>query len=222
RAREVLQPLTPQDLGNEAFPYMSLRETTVGEVPVRMLRVTYVGELGWELYCPTEYGLGLWRALWEAGQPHGMVAGGYRAIDSLRLEKSYRVWSADITPDETPYEGGVGFCVKLDKEGGFLGQEALIEAKERGLRSRLCCLTLSDPRSIALGNEPVRVGGEIAGRVTSGGYGYTVERSIAYAYLPPEASEPGTAVEVEIFGRWVEGEVAREPLFDPEGDRVRG
>jgi glycine cleavage system T protein len=221
RAREVLQPLTPQDLADEAFPYMTLRETTVGNVPVRMLRVTYVGELGWEIYCPTEYGLGLWRALWEAGQPHGLLAGGYRAIDSLRLEKGYRVWGADITPDETPYEGGVGFCVKLEKDGGFIGQDALLEAEERGPRSRLRCLTLEDPRSIALGNEPVQIGGEISGRVTSGGYGYTVERSIAYAYLPPEASEPGTAVEVEIFGRWVEGEVAQEPLFDPKGERVR-
>jgi glycine cleavage system T protein len=222
RAREALQALTPQDLGDETFPYMSLRETTVGEVPVRMLRVTYVGELGWEIYCPTEYGLGLWRALWEAGQPHGLVAGGYRAIDSLRLEKGYRVWGADVTPDETPYEGGVGFCVKLDKPGGFIGEEALLVAREQGPRARLCCLTLADPRSIALGNEPVRVGGEIVGRVTTGGYGYTVERSIAYAYLPPDRVEPGTAVEVEIFGRWVEGEVAKEPLFDPEGERVRG
>ena len=101
-------------------------------MPVRALRVTYVGELGWELYCPTEYGLGLWRALWEAGEPHGIVAAGYRAIDSMRLEKGYRVWGADITPDETPYEGGVGFCVKLDKEGGFIGREALAEAKEAG------------------------------------------------------------------------------------------
>jgi 4-methylaminobutanoate oxidase (formaldehyde-forming) len=221
RAREVLQPLTPQDLGNEAFPYMALRETTIGYVPVRMMRVTYVGELGWEIYCPAEYGLGLWRALWEAGQPHGVVAGGYRAIDSLRLEKGYRVWGADITPDETPYEGGVGFCVKLDKVGGFVGSGAVETAEKLGPRALLRCLTLADPRSIALGNEPVRVGGEIVGRVTSGGYGYTVERSIAYAYLPPDRAEPGTAVEVEIFGRWVEGEVASEPLFDPKGERVR-
>jgi 4-methylaminobutanoate oxidase (formaldehyde-forming) len=221
RAREVLQPLTPQDLRNEAFPYMTLREATVGHVPVRMLRVTYVGELGWEIYCPTEYGLGLWRALWEAGQPHGLVAAGYRAIDSMRLEKGYRVWGTDITPDETPYEGGVGFCVKLDKEDGFLGREALLEAKERGPRTRLRCLTLEDPHSIALGNEPVRVGGEVVGRVTTGGYGYTVGRSIAYAHLPPEQAEPGTAIEVDIFGRWVAGEVATEPLFDPEGERIR-
>jgi 4-methylaminobutanoate oxidase (formaldehyde-forming) len=221
RAREALQPLTPQDLGNEAFPYMSLRNTTVGSVPVRMLRVTYVGELGWEIYCPTEYGLGLWRALWEAGQPYGMIAGGYRAIDSLRLEKGYRVWGADVTPAENPYEGGLGFCVKLDKGVLFNGFPALSEANELRPRALLCCLTLEDPRSIALGNEPVRVGGEISGRVTSGGYGYTVGRSIAYAYLPPDRAEPGTAVEVELLGRWVAGAVADEPLVDPKGDRIR-
>jgi 4-methylaminobutanoate oxidase (formaldehyde-forming) len=221
RARDALAQLTPQDLSNDAFPYMAARETTVGDVPVRVLRVTYVGELGWEIYCPTEYGLGLWRALWEAGEPHGIVAGGYRAIDSMRLEKGYRVWGADITPDETPYEGGVGFCVKLDKDGGFIGREALIEAEGQGPRTRLCCLTLDDPRSVALGNEPVRVEGEIVGRVTTGGFGYTVERSIAYAYLPPERAEPGTAVAVEIFGEWIAGEVAAEPLFDPKGERIR-
>jgi len=221
RARDVLAALSPDDLSDAAFPYMSLREITVGNVPVRALRVTYVGELGWELYCPTEYGLALWTALWEAGEPHGIVAAGYRAIDSLRLEKGYRVWGADITPDETPYEGGVGFCVKLDKPGGFIGREALLEARERGPRALLRCLTLADPRSVALANEPVRVGGEIVGRVTGGGYGYTVGRSIAYAYLPPDRAEPGTAVEVEIFGEWVAGEVAAEPLYDPAGERVR-
>jgi glycine cleavage system aminomethyltransferase T/glycine/D-amino acid oxidase-like deaminating enzyme len=221
RARDVLAPLTPQSLSNENFPYMTLREITVGHVPVRALRVTYVGELGWELYCPTEYGLTLWRTLWEAGAEHEMVAGGYRAIDSLRIEKGYRVWGADITPDETPYEGGLGFAVKLDKEGGFVGRDALVRAREDGDRVRLCCLTLEDPRSVALGNEPVRIGDEIAGRVTTGGYGYTVGRSIAYAYLPPERATPGTEVAVEIFGHWVAGEVSPEPLLDPEGERIR-
>jgi glycine cleavage system aminomethyltransferase T/glycine/D-amino acid oxidase-like deaminating enzyme len=220
-ARELLQPLTPQSLASEDFPYMSLRETTVAGAPVRALRVTYVGELGWELYTPTEYGLGLWRALWEAGAPHGIVAGGYRAIDSLRLEKGYRVWGADITPDVTPYEGGVGFAVKPGKQADFIGRDALVEAAERGERSRLCCLTLDDPHSVALGNEPVRVEGEIAGRITSGGYGYSVGRSIAYAQLPPDRAAAGTGVEVEIFGRWVGGQVASEPLFDPDGERVR-
>jgi glycine cleavage system aminomethyltransferase T len=181
-----------------------------------VLRVTFTGELGWELYCPTEYGAALWRALWKAGEPHGLVAGGYRAIDTLRLEKGYRVWAADITPDETPHEAGLEFCVRDDKE--FLGREALAE---RPVTRRLRCLVLEDPRSVALGNEPVRVDGEVVGRVTSGGYGYTVGRSIAYAYLPPE-HDVGTAVEVDIFGRWIAGEVAREPLYDPSGETLRG
>jgi 4-methylaminobutanoate oxidase (formaldehyde-forming) len=221
RARDILAPLTPDSLEAEDFPYMSWRDVTVGDVPVRALRVTFVGELGWELYCPTEYGMTLWRTLWEAGEPHGLACGGYRAIDTMRLEKGYRVWGADITPDETPYEGGVGFCVKLDKPGGFIGRDALVQAQERGPRVKLCCLTLADPRSVALGNEPVRVDGEVRGRVTTGGYGFSVERSIAYAYLPPEHAAPGTEVAVEIFDEWIEGEVAREPLFDPEGARVR-
>jgi glycine cleavage system aminomethyltransferase T/glycine/D-amino acid oxidase-like deaminating enzyme len=219
RSRAVLAPLTPESLANEDFPYMSVRELTIGDVPVRALRVTFVGELGWELYCPAEYGLTLWRTLWEAGQQHGLVAGGYRAIDSLRLEKGYRVWGADITPDETPYEGGLGFCVKMDKPGGFLGREALAEAGEPD--RRLACLTLADPRSVALGNEPVRVDGDVVGRVTTGGYGYTVGRSIAYAYLPPEQSQPGMELAVEIFGSWIEGVVAEEPLFDPRSERTR-
>lgn len=222
RARDVLSPLTPAPLAGGDFPYMSMREIAVADVPVRALRVTYVGELGWELYCPTEMGGSLWRALVESGEPIGLMAGGYRAIDTLRLEKGYLVWGADITADETPYDAGLGFCVKLDKPAGFIGREALLQARERGPRARLCCLVLEDPRSVALGNEPVRVGGEIAGRVTTGGYGFTVERSIAYAYLPPSAAEPGTEVAVEIFGEWVAGEVARAPLFDPDGERVRG
>ncbi len=218
QAREILAPLTPDPL---EFPYMQMRELTVGDVPVRALRVTFVGELGWELYCPTEYGAGLWRALWRAGEGHGLVAGGYRAIDSLRLEKGYRVWAADITADETPFEAGLGFCVK--REGGFIGAEALGVGSPEGPgepRRRLRCLVLEDPRSVALGNEPVRIGGEVVGRVTSGGYGYTIERSIAYAYLPAEVAV-GTAVEVDIFGAWIGAEVVREPLFDPRGERVR-
>ncbi|MEA2348239.1 MAG: hypothetical protein QOG62_2026 [Thermoleophilaceae bacterium] len=222
RARDILGPLSPDDLGDEAFPYMSVRQITVGDVPVRALRVTFVGELGWELYCPSEYGAGLWRTLWDAGEDHGLVAGGYKAIDTLRLEKGYRVWAADITPEETPYEGRLGFCVKLDKPGGFVGCEALTAAKKEGPSKLLVCITLDDPRSVALGNEPVRIGGEIVGRVTTGGYGYTVERSIAYAYVPADQAEVGTAVEIDIFGEWVAGTIAAEPLYDPKGERVRG
>ncbi|MBU6337108.1 MAG: FAD-dependent oxidoreductase [Acidobacteria bacterium] len=219
KAREILQPLTPDRLDSEAFPYLSAREITVGDVPVRALRVTFVGELGWELYCPTEYGATLWRTLYETGQPHGLLACGYKAIDTLRLEKSYRVWAADITPDDNPYEAGLGFAVKEGRPGGFIGEEALAASGEP-LR-RLVAITLDDPRAVALGNEPVRIAGEIAGRVTSGGYGYTVGESIALAYVPAGVSEPGTPVEIDIFGEWVTGTVVQEPLYDPAGERLR-
>jgi 4-methylaminobutanoate oxidase (formaldehyde-forming) len=217
RARDILQPLTTADLSNDAFPYMRAQELALGRVPCLALRVTYVGELGWELYCRSEFALALWDTLWEAGRPHGLVAGGYKAIDSLRLEKGYRVWGADITPEDTPFEAGLGFAVKLDK-GDFVGRDGLLG---RGEPERLLrCLTLDDPRAIALGSEPVRVGGEPVGRVTSGGYGYTVGKSIAYAYLPAEHGV-GTEVAVEIFGEPVPGVVAEEPLFDPRGERIR-
>jgi 4-methylaminobutanoate oxidase (formaldehyde-forming) len=185
-------------------------------VPCLAVRVTYVGELGWELYCPTEYGLRLWDTLWEAGQAHGLVAGGYKSIDSLRLEKGYRVWGADISPEDTPFEAGLGFAVKLDKP--FVGRGA-VEARRHPERL-LRCLVLSDRRAIALGSEPVRVGDALVGRVTSGGFGYTVRSSIAYAYLPAE-HDVETEVAVEIFGTWVQGVVAAEPLVDPAGARVR-
>jgi len=220
RAREILQPLTTADLSNQALPYLRARQLAVGSVPCLALRVTYVGELGWELYCPTEFGLRLWDTIWDAGEPRGLLAGGYRAVDSLRLEKGYRVWSADVSPDVNPYQAGLGWCVKLDK-GDFIGREALRIALEGALESKLACLVLREPRSVALGSEPVRVAGEVVGRVTSGGYGYTTGRSIAYAYVPPEVAVPGRGVEVEIFGSWVAGEVAAEPVFDPRGDRVR-
>ena len=214
-AREIVGSVTGDDL---SFPYMRARELSIGPVPCLALRVTYVGELGWELYCPMEFGLRLWDVLWEAGRDHGLVAGGYKAIDSLRLEKGYRVWGADITPDESPYEAGLGFAVKLDK-GDFIGRAALLKRQEP--ERRLACVVLGNGRSVALGSEPVRVDGRIVGRVTSGGFGYTVERSIAYAYLPGASVIPGQPVEVEIFGEWIAGEVAAEPLFDPRGERIR-
>jgi glycine cleavage system aminomethyltransferase T/glycine/D-amino acid oxidase-like deaminating enzyme len=218
RARDILAPLTPDALD---FPYMSMREIVVGDVPVRALRVTFVGEYGWELYCPTEYGAALWRALWESGTPHGVVAGGYRAIDSLRLEKGYRVWGADITPDQTPHEAGLSFCVREDKD--YLGAAALRDrGGAGGAGSRLVCLVLEDPRSVALGNEPVAVGGRVVGRVTSGGYGYTVDASIAYAYVPVEHAAAGVEVTVDVFGTWVAGVVTAEPLYDPASARVKG
>ncbi len=218
-ARDILQPLTPTPIGNEAFPFMTAQQLAVGSVPCLALRVTYVGELGWELYCPSEFGLRLWDTLWEAGRDQGLVAGGYKAVDSLRLEKGYRVWGADIGPESDPYQSGLGFCVKLDK-GEFIGRAALLKKRETPAATKLACLVLDDPHSVALGSEPVHIGGEVAGRVTSGGYGYTVGRSIAYGYVP-SGTAVGSAVEVEIFGTWVPGQVAKEPLYDPGGFRIR-
>ena len=218
-ARTILQTLCDDDLSNEGFPFLSARAIAVGRVPCLALRVTYVGELGWELYCPTEFGGALWDVLWDAGRSHGLVPAGYRAIDSLRLEKGYRAWGTDITPDDTPWEAGLGFAVKLDKEH-FVGKGALVAAKGQTTR-QLVCLVLDDPLSAATGSEPVRIDGAIAGRVTSGGYGYTVERSIAYAYVPSDRAEPGQRVEVSMFGHWMGAEIASEPLYDPRGLQIK-
>src|SRR5690348_14417214 len=194
-------------------PYMQAREVTVGNVPCIASRVTYVGELGWELYCPAEYG----GALWDALCVDGVTPGGYRAIESLRLEKGYRAWASDLTAETTPFEAGLGFAVKLDK-GDFIGRGALEGAEPR---QKLVCIVLDDPRAVALGSEPVRHDDEIVGRVTSGGYGYAVGASIAYAYVPLAHSEPGTAVAIDIFGDWIGGEVRADPLYDPKGERIR-
>jgi 4-methylaminobutanoate oxidase (formaldehyde-forming) len=219
RARAILQPLTPTDISNEAFPFMTARELAMGSVPCVALRVTYVGELGWELYCPSEFGLRLWDTIWESGRRFGLVPGGYKAVDSMRLEKGYRVWGADISPEVDPFQAGLVFAAKLDK-GDFIGRDALRAKRESPASTKLACLVLDDPRAVALGSEPVRTDGDVVGRVTSGGYGYTVEKSIAYAYIP--ASCPvDTPIEIDIFGTWVGGRVAGEPLFDPNGARVR-
>ncbi len=221
RSRAILQSLTKTDLAHEAFPYLRAREVSVGDVPCLALRVTYVGELGYELYCPTEYGLALWDSLIAAGEPHGLVPAGYRAIDSLRLEKGYRAWSTDITPETTPEAAGLGFAVRMDKASPFVGRDALLaEEAAGGPAERLRCIALEDPLAVCLGGEPVRIDRETAGRVTTGGYGYRVERSIAYAYLPGDAG-PGVTVEIDIFGELVTGTVVAEPLYDPENARIK-
>ncbi|HET9919179.1 MAG TPA: glycine cleavage T C-terminal barrel domain-containing protein, partial [Ktedonobacteraceae bacterium] len=152
----------------------------------------------------------------------GMVAGGYRAIESLRLEKGYRYWSTDIHSEYNPYEAGLGFAVKL-KKGDFLGKEALERIKAEGVTRKLCCLVLDDPRAVALGGEPLlEAGGErVLGRVTSGGYGYTIRQSIAYGYLPIEHAIPGTQIEVQLFGVRYRATVMKEPLYDPKNEKVK-
>ena len=221
-ARTILQPLTSTSLANNAFPYLTAQNLSIGAVPCLALRVTYVGELGWELYCPTEYGAALWDLMWDAGAAHGLVAGGYRAIDSLRLEKGYRAWAADITPEDTPFEAGLGFAVDLTK-GDFIGRDALVSQAAGGVDRRLVGIVLDDPRAVALGSEPVRSSssGAVLGRVTSGGYGFSVDRSIAYAYVPARLASTGSRVEVEMFGEWIGADVSIAPLWDPRGERIR-
>ncbi len=217
RARQILGGLTSTDLTDKAFPFMTSQQITVADIPIRALRVTFVGEHGWELYATSEYGARLWSEVWAAGTELGLVAGGYRAIESMRLEKGYRVWGSDLTAETTPYEAGLGFCVKLDKPGGFEGREALLAAKERGLQRQLAAIVLDDPRRVVLGSEPVSVDGRVSGRVTSGGYGYTVGQSIAYAYLSIRDARPGTAVEIDLFGTPVPGTVVAEPILTAKG-----
>ncbi|CAN5630224.1 FAD-dependent oxidoreductase [soil metagenome] len=221
QSRDILSSVCQEDLSNEAFPYMRAREITVGDVPCLALRVTYVGELGWELYPPTEFGRRLWDGLYEAGQPHGLVPAGYRAIESLRLEGGFLAWAADITPEENPYEAGLGFAVKLDKDD-FIGKDALEKVKARGVDRKLCCLVLEDFGVVTLGNESVKRDGEVVSRVMSGGQGYSVDESIAYAYLPVGLSEAGTEVSLEVFGEEVPAVVVSGPLWDPKHERVKG
>ena len=220
KARVILQKVTKADISNETFPYMTAQNIAVGDVPVLAARVTYVGELGWEFYAPMEYGQKLWDTLWEAGQSEGIVVGGYRAIESLRLEKGYRYWSGEISPDYTPYEAGMGFAVKLDK-GDFIGREALVKQKAEGIGQKLCCLTLADGAAIALGNEPIRQNDQVVGWAASGGYGYSVKKSIVYAYLPVDLAVIGNTLDIEIFGERIPATVARDPLWDPKGVRIK-
>ena len=219
-ARDLVQPLTKTDFSHRGFGYFKARQAYLGEVPVTALRVSYVGELGWELYADADAGLRLWDTLWEAGRQHGVVAAGRSAFNSLRLEKGYRSWGLDMTAEHDPYEAGLGFAVRLDK-GDFVGRDALLAKDPAHPARRLTCLLLDDPQAVVMGKEPVYVNGAPVGYVTSAAYGYCVGASIAYAWLPAAATEPGTQVEVEYFGERLPARVAAEPLFDAAMARIR-
>jgi dimethylglycine oxidase len=219
RARDLIQPLTDTDFSHEALKYFRATPAFVGTVPVTAMRLSYVGELGWELYTTADHGQRLWDLLWEAGLQYGIIAAGRGAFSSLRLEKGYRSYGADMTAEHDPYEAGLGFAVKLDK-GDFVGRDALLVRKDEVTR-RLTCLTLSDPGSVVLGKEPVYAGDSCVGYVTSAAYGYTIGRGIAYAWLPSELTEVGTEVEIGYFDERVRAVVTAEPLFDPAMSRLR-
>jgi dimethylglycine oxidase len=219
-ARDLLQPLTGLDLSSKEFGYFRARRGYVDDVPVTALRLSYVGELGWELYTSADAGARLWDTLWAAGQDHGVIAAGRAAFNSLRLEKGYRAWGVDMTAEHDPYEAGLGFAVRMGK-GDFLGRDALAARKEAGPRQRLSCLVIADPAQVLMGSEPVYAQGRPAGYVTSAAYGYTTGKNIAYAWLPAAAAGPGTEVEIEYFGAAVPAVVTEEPLFDPGMTRLR-
>lgn len=220
-ARQVLQPLTDADFSADGLKYFRAKKAYIGSVPVTAMRLSYVGELGWELYTTADHGLKLWDTLWAAAEPLGGIVAGRGAFNSLRLEKGYRSFGTDMTYEHDPYEAGVGFAVKLDKEGGFIGQEALTRRKENVSR-RLTCLTIDDPQSVVMGKEPVYDGDRPVGYVTSAAYGYTIGKGIAYAWLPAELAEPGRTLHIGYFDQRIEAQVAAEPLFDPTMSRLRG
>jgi len=221
RARDVLQAVTADDISKEALPYMRAKEIAIRGARVLAQRLTYVGELGWELYVDPAWAVQVWDALMAAGKPYGIRPGGYRVLDSLRLEKGYRYFSTDVTVLENPYEAGLGFCVRLGK-GDFIGRQALQQVREQGLRQKLCTLTIGGEEYRTIyGGEAVHHDGRVLGRLRSAGYGYTVRKNIGYAYLPVEMAKEGTALRVDVFGEMVPAEVAADVLYDPNGEQLR-
>jgi len=216
-ARKLLERVTDADISHEGFPFGTCRDIVVGYAPVLALRVTYVGELGWELHIPTEYVACVYEALWEAGQDLGVVNAGYRAIESCRLEKGYRYWSTDLTPEETPYQAGLGFCVDLDC-GDFLGRDALVKAKADGPTKRLCCFTIDNYVPMH-GGETILRDGEPLGVVTSAGFGHTVGKTIAYGYLPAGESKHDAYV-IEVMGEPYTAMRHTGALYDKKRERV--
>lgn len=224
-ARDVIGKVTTDDFSDKGLRYFRVKKASISGIPVTAMRLSYVGELGWEIYTSAEHGLGLWDALWEAGREHGIIAAGRSAFNSLRLEKGFRSWGTDMTTEHNPYEAGVDFAVKMDKKGAFVGQAAIKSLATKGgggkADRRLRCLVVDDGKSMVLGKEPVFVDGRPAGYVTSAAFGFTVGKPIAYAYLP-SAVQQGDKVELEYFARRVRATVSAEPLYDAEMKRLRG
>jgi 4-methylaminobutanoate oxidase (formaldehyde-forming) len=225
KSREILAPVTRDDVSNSGFKFGTIRTIGIAGCPVKALRVTYVGELGWELHLPVEYAQIVYDALMEAGRPHGLINAGYRAIESLRLEKGYRAWGSDIGPDHTPFESGLGWAVKLRKNIDFKGRAASEAQKTGGVKKMLACFTV-DPEVVLLGRETIYRNGERVGWLTSGGYGYTVEKSIGYGYIRNANGVDAHYVtsgtyELDVATQRVPCEVTLQPLYDPQMSRVK-
>ncbi|MCB0163908.1 MAG: FAD-dependent oxidoreductase, partial [Anaerolineae bacterium] len=218
-ARKVLEKVTTADVSNEAFPYFTAQWITIGLTPVLALRISYAGELGWELHFPVDMALQTWDLLWEAGREFDMVAAGMGAFDSLRLEKGYRLWGGDVYAEYNPYESGLGWTVKLKKDD-FIGREACLKLKDKPLKKKLCCLTFNNG-GMALGYEAIFADGQCVGHVTSANYGYAVGKFVMYGYLPSAQAQEGTQLEIEYFGERYPATVVAEPLYDPKMEKLK-
>ena len=226
RSRELLQSLTPNDLSHSAFPFATSREIELGYGIVRASRITFVGELGWELYVPTEFMLGVYDEIVSAGDPFGLVHAGYHALNSLRMEKGYRHWSHDITDEDTPLEAGLGFAVKLDKAGGFIGRDALLAQKKQSVGKRLLQFKLQDPEPLLYHNEPIWQDSTLVGYISSGAYGHSLGGCIGLGYVQ---TEPGQSVAdilagtyaIEVAGERIAADASLRPMYDPDNERIR-
>jgi sarcosine dehydrogenase len=219
KAREVLQSICEEDLSNAAFPFGSARDITLGAAPVRAVRIGFVGELGWELHVPTEFGAHVYDHLWQAGQGHGICNVGYRAIDSLRLEKGYLYWSGDISPDYTPIEAGLGFRVHLKSGGDFIGREVLAQQKQDGPKRRLCTF-VTEAKLPLYGGETIIHNGQTVSLATAAGFGHSVGKTILFGYLDKSLWEEAD-FEVEVFGKRHPIAKIDGPLYDPENTRLK-
>jgi 4-methylaminobutanoate oxidase (formaldehyde-forming) len=225
QARTILQLVTSADVSNEAFPFGTMQTVGIAGCPVRALRITYMGELGWELHLPVEYAPKVYDTLVAAGAPHGLVNAGYRAIESCRLEKGYRAWGSDIGPDHSPLDAGLGWAVKTKKAIPFKGRDAIVAQQQRGLRKLLAAFTV-DPSVVLLGRETIYRDGERVGWLTSGGFGYTIDKSIGYGYVrnPDGLTRDWVlagSYELEVAGVRVPAELSLQPLYDPTNARVK-
>lgn len=219
-AREVIKKVTTDDMGNEGLKYFRTKPISIAGIPVTAMRLSYVGELGWELYASADVSQRLWDVLWEAGQEHGLIAAGREAFNSLRLEKGFRSFGTDMNSEHEPEQAGLGFAVKASKTDDFVGKDALL-SRAAAATKRLRCLTIDDGVSVVLGKEPVYVDGKPVGYVTSAAYGYTVRKPIAYAWMP-SGLQTGDTVQIEYFGQRIAATVVDDPLYDPQMERLRG
>jgi 4-methylaminobutanoate oxidase (formaldehyde-forming) len=225
-ARELLNRVSPADLSNEAFPFGHFQEIEVGYAMVRAMRVTYVGELGWELHIPTEYALGVYDTLMEAGEAVGVRLVGMHAMNSLRIEKAYRHWGHDITDEDTPLEAGLGFTVAFDKAGGFIGREALVRQREAPLTKRLVQFLLEDPEPLLYHNEPIWRDDRITGYITSGMFGHTLGAAVGLGYVNNAEGVDADFVnsgryEIEVAGKRIPAKASLRPMYDPRSSRIR-